>query len=154
VNDILNISAYKFVDIDDPQGLREPWLARAFDEGLKGTVLLSQEGVNLFLAGPEAGVRAFVGFMHQDARFADIAPKESWSALQPFKRMVIKCKREIIRMNHPTIRPAGGRAPAVAADTVKRWLDQGHDDHGRPVVTLDTRNAFAADAGAFEGAID
>ena len=154
VNDILNISAYKFVDIADPQGLREPWLARALDEGLKGTILLAQEGVNLFLAGPEASVRAFVGFMHQDARFADIAPKESWSDSQPFKRMLVKCKREIIRMDHPTIRPAGGRAPSVLAQTVKRWLDQGHDDQGRPVVTLDTRNAFEVDAGAFEGAID
>jgi UPF0176 protein len=154
VNDILNISAYKFVDIDDPLGLREPWLARALDEGLKGTILLSQEGVNLFLAGAEAAVRAFVGFMHQDARFADIEPKESWSDTQPFKRMLVKCKREIIRMNHPTIRPAGGRAPAVRAETVKRWLDQGHDDQGRPVVTLDTRNAFEVDAGAFEGALD
>ena len=154
MNDILNISAYKFVDIADPQGLREPWLARALDEGLKGTILLAREGVNLFLAGPEAAVRAFVGFMHQDARFADIAPKESWSDTQPFKRMLVKCKNEIIRMNHPTIRPAGGRAPAVRAETVKRWLDQGHDDQGRPVVTLDTRNAFEVDAGAFEGAID
>jgi UPF0176 protein len=154
VNDILNISAYKFVDIADPQGLREPWLARALDEGLKGTILLAQEGVNLFLAGPEASVRAFVGFMHQDARFSDIAPKESWSDTQPFKRMLVKCKREIIRMDHPTIRPVGGRAPAVRAETVKRWLDQGHDDQGRPVVTLDTRNAFEVDAGAFEGAID
>jgi UPF0176 protein len=154
VNDILNISAYKFVDIADPQGLREPWLARALDEGLKGTILLAREGVNLFLAGPEAAVRAFVGFMHQDARFADITPKESWSDTQPFKRMLVKCKNEIIRMNHPTIRPAGGRAPAVRAETVKRWLDQGHDDQGRPVVTLDTRNAFEVDAGAFEGAID
>ena len=154
MNDILNISAYKFVDIADPQGLREPWLARALDEGLKGTILLAREGVNLFLAGPEAAVRAFVGFMHQDARFADIAPKESWSDTQPFKRMLVKCKNEIIRMNHPTIRPAGRRAPAVRAETVKRWLDQGHDDQGRPVVTLDTRNAFEVDAGAFEGAID
>ena len=154
VNDILNISAYKFVDIADPQGLREPWLARAQDEGLKGTILLAQEGVNLFLAGPADAVRAFVGFMHQDARFADIEPKESWSDTQPFKRMLVKCKREIIRMNHPTIRPVGGRAPAVRAETVKRWLDQGHDDQGRPVVTLDTRNAFEVDAGAFKGAID
>ena len=154
VNDILNISAYKFVDIDDPQGLREPWLARALDEGLKGTILLAQEGVNLFLAGPETAVRAFVSFMHQDARFADITPKESWSDTQPFKRMWVKCKREIIRMDHPTIRPVGGRAPSVRAETVKRWLDQGHDDQGRPVVTLDTRNAFEVDAGAFEGAID
>jgi UPF0176 protein len=112
VNDILNISAYKFVDIADPQGLREPWLARALDEGLKGTILLAQEGVNLFLAGPEASVRAFVGFMHQDARFADIAPKESWSDTQPFKRMLVKCKREIIRMDHPTI---GGRTGASGA---------------------------------------
>ena len=143
MNDILNISAYKFVDIDDPQGLREPWLARALDEGLKGTILLSQEGVNLFLAGNEACVRAFVGFMHQDTRFADIALKESWSDTQPFNRM-----------DHPTIRPAGGRAPSVRPETVKRWLDQGHDDQGRPVVTLDTRNAFEVDAGAFEGAID
>ncbi|MFM2239257.1 MAG: hypothetical protein RJA69_631 [Pseudomonadota bacterium] len=154
VKDILNISAYKFVDIDNPQDLRGPWLARALDDDLKGTILLSPEGVNLFLAGPEAAVRAFVGFMHQDARFADIAPKESWSDAQPFQRMRVKCKREIIRMNHPTIRPAGGRAPAVCADTVKRWLDQGHDDQGRPVVTLDTRNAFEVDAGAFDGAID
>ena len=154
MKDILNISAYKFVDIDDPQGLHEPWLARAREDGLKGTILLSPEGINLFLAGPEAGVRAFVGFMRQDARFADIAPKESWSDTQPFQRMLVKCKREIIRMNHPTIRPAGGRAPSVRADTVKRWLDQGHDDEGRAVVTLDTRNAFEVDAGAFEGAID
>ncbi len=154
MKDILNISAYKFVDIEDPPGLREPWLARARNDGLKGTILLAQEGVNLFLAGPESAVRAFVGFIHQDARFADITPKESWSDTQPFQRMLVKCKREIIRMNHPTIRPSGGRAPAVKADTVKRWLDQGHDDEGRPVVTLDTRNAFEVDAGAFEGAID
>ncbi len=154
MKDILNISAYKFVDIEDPPGLREPWLARARNDGLKGTILLAQEGVNLFLAGPESAVRAFVGFIHQDARFTDITPKESWSHAQPFQRMLVKCKREIIRMNHPTIRPSGGRAPAVKADTVKRWLDQGHDDEGRPVVTLDTRNAFEVDAGAFEGAID
>jgi UPF0176 protein len=68
--------------------------------------------------------------------------------------MLVKVKREIIRMNHPTIRPQQGRAPAVAPATVKKWLDQGHDDTGREVVTLDTRNAFEVDHGAFVGAID
>jgi UPF0176 protein len=57
-------------------------------------------------------------------------------------------------MDHPTIRPAQGRAPAVDARTLKRWLDAGHDDEGRPVVTLDTRNAFEVDHGRFQGAID
>ena len=52
------------------------------------------------------------------------------------------------------VRPAAGRAPALPAATLKRWLDQGHDDAGRPVVTLDTRNAFEVEHGRFEGAID
>jgi UPF0176 protein len=154
VNDILNISAYKFVPLPDAQALRETLLARASALQLKGTILLATEGINLFLAGPGAAVRGFVAQLREDARLADLAPKESWSVSQPFRKMQVKVKPEIIRMNHPAIKPADGRAPAVDAATVKRWLDQGHDDAGRPVVTLDTRNAFEVDHGTFAGAID
>lgn len=151
---ILNISAYKFVPLPDALALREQLHTRTLALELKGTILLAEEGINLFLAGPEAAVRRFVDELRQDARLQDLKPKESWSARQPFRKMLVKVKREIIRMNHPTIRPAAGRAPAVPAATVKRWLDQGHDDAGRPVATLDTRNAFEVDHGSFEGAID
>jgi UPF0176 protein len=72
----------------------------------------------------------------------------------PFRRLLVKVKREIIRMNRPAVRPAAGRAPAVSAHTLARWLAQGHCDEGRTVVMLDTRNAFEVDAGAFDGAID
>ena len=154
MNTILNISAYKFIPLPDAQALRELLLQRANALQLKGTVLLAEEGINLFLAGPEWYVRGFIAQLHQDARFADIAPKESWTDIQPFKKMLVKVKGEIIRMNHPTIRPADGRAPAVAPATVKRWLDQGHDDEGRAVVTLDTRNDYEVDAGTFENTID
>ena len=68
--------------------------------------------------------------------------------------MLVKVKGEIIRMNHPTIRPAEGRAPAVSPATAKRWLDQGFDDNGRPVVILDTRNDYEVDEGTFKNAID
>lgn len=154
MNTILNISAYKFVPLPDAQALKELLLERAVALKLKGTILLAEEGINLFLAGPAEDVRGFVAQLHTDPRFADIAPKESWSESQPFKKMLVKVKREIIRMDHPTIRPANGRAPAVSAATVKRWLDAGMDDEGRPVVTLDTRNDFEVDAGTFSGAID
>ena len=154
MNSILNISSYKFVPLPDAEALRPLLLERARTLGLKGTILLAEEGINLFLAGPADAVRSFVAQLRQDTRFADLAPKESWSATQPFRKMLVKVKGEIIRMNHPTIRPAHGRAPAVAPATVRRWLEQGVDDHGRPVVTLDTRNAFEVDHGTFEGAID
>ncbi|CAM8650724.1 COG1054 Predicted sulfurtransferase [Comamonadaceae bacterium] len=154
MNTVLNISTYKFVPLPDAAALREVLLDRAHALQLKGTVLLAEEGINMFLAGPADDVRSFVTQLQQDPRFADIAPKESWSDTQPFKKMLVKVKGEIIRMNHPTIKPADGRAPVVAPATVKRWLDQGHDDNGRPVVTLDTRNDFEVDEGTFEGAID
>ena len=151
---IVNISAYKFVSIDDLDALREPLLAECQQLGLKGTILVSPEGINLFLAGSRESIDAIVGWLRSDARFADLQPKESLSDTQPFKRMLVKKKREIITMNHPMIRPEEGRAPAVPAATLKRWLDQGHDDDGRPVVTLDTRNAFEVDYGKFAGCID
>ncbi len=154
MTDILNVSAYKFVPLDDCAALRERLLADARASGLKGTILLAEEGINLFLAGPAEDLRGFLDRLQADPRLAGLPVKESWSDAIPFKRMLVKVKREIIRMNHPTIRPAEGRAPAVDARTLRRWLDQGHDDEGRPVVTLDTRNAFEVDHGTFEGAID
>ena len=154
MNTILNISAYKFVPLPDATALRETLLERALAWQLKGTVLLAFEGINLFLAGPAESVRGFVTQLQADERFADVAPKESWSATQPFKKMLVKVKNEIIRMDHPAIIPSAGRAPAVSTVTLRRWLETGVDDEGRAVVTLDTRNDFEVDHGTFDGAID
>ena len=154
MNKVLNVSAYRFVPLPDAPAWRERLLALGQALGVKGTVLLAEEGINLFLAGSEEAVRGFLAELRADARFSDLQAKESWSETVPFQRLKVKVKREIIRMNHPAIRPAAGRAPAVDAATLKRWLDQGHDDEGRPVVTLDTRNAFEVDYGTFDDAID
>jgi len=151
---VLNISAYRFVVLHDAGALRERIRERAGAAGLKGTVLLAEEGINLFLAGPADGVRGFVAWLRGDARFAALQVKESWSTDVPFDKLLVKVKREIIRMNHPAIQPQHERAAAVDAQTLARWLDAGHDDAGRPVVTLDTRNAFEVDQGRFAGAID
>ena len=151
---VLNISCYKFVPLPDAARLREQLAEQTQRLALRGTILLAEEGINFFLAGPAEAVREVVNTLRQDPRLADLAPKESWSDHQPFRKMLVKVKREIIRMNHPTIRPAEGRAPAVTPATVRRWLEQGHDDEGRAVVTLDTRNAFEVDHGTFEGAVD
>ena len=151
---VLNISAYLFTEISDTAALREACHAQASALSLKGTVLIAEEGINLFMAGPPQAVRDFVSWLHLDPRLVPITPKESWSNSQPFRKLLVKVKNEIIRMNHPAIQPQTGRAPAVAATTLKRWLDDGHDDQGRPVVTLDTRNAFEVDEGSFVGALD
>lgn len=151
---ILNIAAYKFVALDRLPELQAAVLAAAQSRGIKGTVLLAEEGINLFLAAGRTDIHDFLAWLRTDARFHDLETKESWSTAQPFRKLLVKIKPEIIRMNHPAIRPSAGRAPAVGAATLKRWLDSGHDDEGRPVVTLDTRNAFEVDVGTFRNAID
>ncbi len=154
MQEILNIAAYKFVSIDDALELREDLRSRAQSAGLMGTILLAPEGINLFLAGAADAVRGFLNGLRDDNRFTDLQTRESWSATQPFRRMLVKLKREIIRMDHPAIQPAAGRAPGVDAATLKRWLDQGHDDAGKQIVMLDTRNAFEVDEGTFDSAIN
>ncbi len=150
----LNIAAYRFVSLTDLPTLHSAICQRLEGSEIKGTVLLAEEGINLFLAGESNEVNGFMTWLCGDSRFKGLEAKESWSETQPFKKRLVKIKPEIIRMNHPAIQPASGRAPAVDASTLKRWLDQGHDDQGQAVVTLDTRNAFEADCGTFTGAID
>ena len=151
---VLNISAYRFTTLDNLPALRERLLNAAQARGLKGTVLLACEGINLVLAGAEHAVRGWLAALREDPRFAAIETKESFSAAVPFRRLNVKIKREIIRMDQPTVQPGAERAPSVSATTLARWLAQGHDDGGRPLLLLDTRNAFEVDAGAFEGALD
>ncbi len=151
---IVNISAYKFVSLDDIETLRPAMRERCEAAGLKGTILLAPEGINMFLAGPREAIDGFMVWLHADARFADIAPKESLSENQPFKRMLVRAKKEIITMKMPLIRPEDGRAPSVRPVDLKRWLDQGHDDEGRPVVMLDTRNDFEVAVGTFADAVE
>ena len=151
---VLNTAAYRFVAIGDAPALRGRLLAEAARAQLVGTILLAPEGINLFLAGEAQALRGFIAWLREDPRFAGLETKESWSGSLPFRRLRVRLKREIIRMDHPAIQPAAGRAPAVDAPTVKRWLDQGHDDEGREVVMLDTRNAFEVGHGTFERALD
>jgi len=151
---IVNISAYKFIRLDDLPALREHLLARCEALALKGTILLAPEGINLFLAGSRRQIDDFMQTLHEDPRFSDIEPKESLSDEVPFGRMRVRLKREIITMRMPAIHPEGGRAPAVDAATVQRWLDQGHDDDGRELLMLDTRNDYEVERGRFHDAVD
>jgi len=151
---VLNVSGYLFTRIDDPSTLRTVLRERAAARRLRGTVLLAEEGINLFLAGAADEVRGFLDDLRADERFAPLAAKESWSDAVPFGRLLVKVKREIIRMDRPDVRPQDGRAPAVSPATLRRWLDRGADDEGREVVLVDTRNAFEVDYGTFSGARD
>ena len=154
MNPILNISAYLFTPLASPEAWRDLCRDQAASRQLKGTILLAHEGINLFLAGPTDAVEGFMNWLRAQDGMAGLGGKKSWSTEQPFGKLLVKVKREIIRMNHPAIAPAEARAPAVSPIDLQRWLAQGHDDQGQALVMLDTRNAFEVGHGKFADALD
>jgi len=146
--EIINLSAYRFAPLEDLPALKERLKAVAAEGALKGTILLSTEGINLFVAGERPGLDRLMAMIHAVPGLENLKPKESLSARQPFNRMLVKIKKEIIAFGVPGIDPARRPAPKLPARTLKQWLDE-----GRPITLLDTRNDYEVDAGTFEGAL-
>jgi RluA family pseudouridine synthase len=143
----VNIAAYKFVALAELQSLRDRLRRCCAEQSLRGTILLSSEGINLFLAGSRQGIDAFLELVRSIDEFHDLEVKESYSQQQPFNRMLVKLKREIIAFGVEGIAPAERTSPKLSARELKAWLDA-----GRPVRLLDTRNDYEVDLGTFRGA--
>jgi UPF0176 protein len=150
---IRNIAAYRFVAVADPGGLADVLRARAEAGGLRGTILVAGEGLNLFLAGEPAAIDGFVAALRDDPRFADLIVKASDSEALPFSRLKVKVKPEIISFRMPDAAPVARRAPTVSPEALARWIRQGHDDDGRRLALLDTRNREEVAHGSFADAI-
>ena len=142
-----NIAAYKFAALSDLAPLREKLLVQCKEWGLKGTILLSPEGLNLFVAGPAAEIGRLMEEVHAIPGLEDLAPKYSESAEQPFTRMLVRVKKEIIAFGVEGIRPGERTSPKLAPATLKQWLDE-----GRRITLLDTRNDYEVKLGTFQGA--
>lgn len=148
-----SIAAYHFVAIDDPAAVASNLRALAEQQGLLGTVLVAGEGINLFLAGEGGAIDAFLAALRAEPRFASLQVKRSHSRTPPFARLKVKVKPEIISFRRDGASPLDGRAPAVAPADLARWIGQGHDDDGRRLVLLDTRNREEIGHGSFAGAL-
>jgi UPF0176 protein len=144
----LNLSAYKFAPLENLPALQERLRAVANAGALRGTILLSTEGINLFVAGERLALDQLLAEIHRVPELADLVPKESLSDEQPFNRMLVKIKKEIIAFGVEGIDPARRPAPRVDAHTLKSWLDA-----GRTITLLDTRNDYEVKMGTFRGAV-
>ncbi len=150
---ITNIAAYHFTPIEDRDTLAQLFRDHAERDGLKGTVLLTPEGINLFLAGADSAISALLEALRAQPRFADLQVKFSYSHSVPFERFKVKFKHETITFRHPELKPGEARAPSVLPADLQRWLRQGCDDAGKPVVMLDTRNQEEFAYGTFQNAL-
>jgi RluA family pseudouridine synthase len=144
----VNISAYLFTPLFDLKGIRESLIQQCDAMALKGTILLSTEGINLFVSGREEAVQSLVAFLKKIPGLETLKPKESLSSHQPFNRMLVKIKKEIIAFGVEGIDPARKPAPKISPQVLKKWLDE-----KRQLTLLDTRNDYEVKLGTFKNAV-
>lgn len=145
---ITNIAAYRFAELSDLKPLRERLMGLCREQSLKGTILLSTEGINLFVAGSATGIDSLLRALRELPGLEGLAPKFSLSEDQPFSRMLVRIKKEIIAFGVESIHPARRTSPKLPAATLKQWLDE-----GRKITLLDTRNDYEIKLGTFRGAL-
>lgn len=151
MNDILNIAAYQFISLSAERilALRALFKNHALACELKGTILLSEEGINLFLAGKHEQIAEFQAFLQGFPDFKAFTYRETRSERQPFKRLLVRLKKEIISMGHADIQPEQGTAPYISPQTLKQWYDK-----GQKMLVLDTRNQYEVEHGTFAQALN
>ena len=147
--DVLNIAGYKFEPLNDVEVLVPEFQSVCDDLDLKGSVYLSPNGINFSLAGSEEAIQQYLYFMEQDRRFLDIPLKKTYSETQPFRRMKVRPKKEIISLGRDDINPRELTGEYVTPKELFAMYENNED-----VIVLDTRNEYETRVGLFENAVD
>ena len=148
-NSVVNIAGYKFEPLVDPIDLISLYQQKCDELELKGTMLISKNGINFSLAGTQKATDTIIAFLEEDNRFLNIPLKVTYSNTQPFRRMKVRLKKEIISLGRMDINPRELTGERISPQDLKNLLDNKED-----VLVLDTRNEYETRVGKFENAID
>ena len=150
---LLHSAFYKFTPLQDPDAV--VMRLRALTQGLLGSILVADEGINGVVAGCAPALDAFEQALWQDPQFAGcfkgMLCKRSACETAPFARIKVHRKPQIVAVGVPdTPGPApGGRSPAQLDPVAWRALLAQED-----VVVVDNRNSFEYRLGRFRSALD
>ena len=147
-NEILVAALYKFVEIDDLLSLQSDLHEICEKNNIMGTILIANEGINGTISGKTNEINQTISLLKSDKRFANIEIKYSSTDKQPFHRMKVRLKKEIVTIGLPKINPNKKVGTYVKPDD---WNDLISDPN---VVVIDTRNKYETKIGSFQNALD
>ena len=147
-NEILVAALYKFVEIDDLLSLQSNLYEICEKNNIMGTILIANEGINGTISGKNNEINQTISLLKSDKRFANIEIKYSSTDKQPFHRMKVRLKKEIVTIGLPEINPNKKVGTYVKPED---WNDLISDPN---VIVIDTRNKYETKIGSFQNALD
>jgi len=152
MHSFLTTTFYHFITLNNIKIFKTIIQDYCDNKSLKGTILLAQEGINGTISGKENDILEFHKFIKKDQKFSDVFKnleyKSSWSNENPFYRMKVRLKKEIVALGLPEVSPAIKVGKYVKPED---WNSLINDPE---VILIDTRNNYEVDIGTFKNAIN
>jgi UPF0176 protein len=148
VTEFLVAAFYKFTTFEDYASMQEPIENCCLKNDVRGIILLANEGINSTIAGPRKGVLAVLEFLRKDPRLTELTWKESYATKQPFRKLRVRLKKEIVTMGVPGIDPARLVGTYVKPEDWNKLINDPN------VIVVDTRNDYEVEIGSFKDAIN
>ncbi len=142
---------YKYVKIENPNKFRISLLKECDEIGLKGRILVAEEGINGSVSGLKNQTEEFKKKLREDERFRDIEFKEDIGVLHPFKKIQIKVKNEIVRFEQEIDLENTGKH--ISPKEFLEIYEKEGDKIGKEIFVVDARNNYEARVGKFKNAI-
>lgn len=146
MNDVHIILFYKFIEIADPEGFAARQREFCRKEGLLGKILVAREGINGSFAGTPEQMKRYKNFLASIEGFSDVNFKEETSSFLPFRKLIVRVKKEIIRLEKEV--DMGRRGKYITPEELLALYESGEE-----FIMLDTRNAYESDVGRFRNAV-
>jgi UPF0176 protein len=143
------VSFYRFLDLEDPQGLKLSLQSLCDEKGLLGTILLAEEGVNGTLAGSREAVEAAFAWLSDTLALEEpVEARWTEAAEAPFRRMRVRLKKEIVTLGRPDVRPQRSTGRHVSPEEWNEIIENPE------TLVIDTRNHYEIEVGTFPNAVD
>ncbi|QDU35418.1 putative rhodanese-related sulfurtransferase [Poriferisphaera corsica] len=139
---------YHFTKLEDFKDLRVPLMDHCKQYNITGTLLLAAEGINGTIAGSRSDIDSILTYLRSDPRLANLDHKESTDTQNPFRRMKVRLKKEIVTMGVPDIDPNQTVGTYVSPQDWNNLLND------PDTILVDTRNDYEYAIGTFKNAID
>ena len=139
---------YKFLVLENYKELKIKFDKSLSKTNIKGTILLANEGVNGTIAGSESDLKKFFLYMDKFSQFKDINPKFSSSNKNPFLRMKVRLKKEIVTIGIPEVSPSNLVGKYLNVEEWNEFLNESDS------MIIDTRNDYEVSIGTFKNSIN
>ncbi|BBH20080.1 UPF0176 protein YbfQ [Paenibacillus baekrokdamisoli] len=140
---------YKYISIPDAEALAAQHLQYCKDLGIKGRILIAEEGINGTLSGTLEQTEDYIAEMHRNPLFSDLVFKIDESEDHAFKKLFVRYKQELVTLRYPIkLDPNTDGGERLAPKEFHEYLQR--DD----VLVLDGRSGYEFDLGHFRNAIN